>query len=187
MRILRLVVRDDLAKLIDLGRCRATLVGLALLALVPLAAAAATSTAKPQPYPNKPMHATYTVEINKLGQVTRVRAVEPSKIPAFDAVTYGNALQAFVRTADGSAIAGVYKLTYDYSPVTKKIHRGVQLLQSGGVNADAPGAVTVELQKTAKRRAADAQHSSAPSAALKLPEFNQIVTPKPAATESAKQ
>ncbi|MBV8602615.1 MAG: hypothetical protein JO359_13705 [Candidatus Eremiobacteraeota bacterium] len=135
---------------------------------------------KPQ-LPTSPLHATYTVETNKLGQVVRVRSVEPSKNPAFDAMTYGNSLQAFIRHPDGTAVAGVYKLIYDYSPQTKKVRRDVELLQAGGVNPDAPGAVTVELQKDAKTQAADRakQDAAKKAAASKLPDFNQIVSPSP--------
>jgi hypothetical protein len=56
-------------------------------------------------------------------------------------MTYGNALQAFIRTPDGSAIAGTYRLTYDYDPKTKLVRRGVGLVRSGGVDPNALGAV----------------------------------------------
>ena len=135
-------------------------------------------TIKPPPAPTKPLHSAYTVETNKLGQVVRVRAIDASKNAGFDAMTYGNALQAFIRRPDGTAIAGVYKLIYDYSPQTKKVHRDVEMLQAGGVNPDAKGAVNVELEKDAKWRAA--QEAKAREAVrAKLPDFSQIVTPTP--------
>lgn len=161
-------------------------------------ALAATATPHPTPHPvlttfkktfkpvlpTKPMHSAYVVEVNKLGQVSRVRSVEASKNAGFDAMTYGNSLQAFIRTADGTAISGVYKLIYDYSPQTKKIRRDVQLIQAGGVNPDAPGAVTVEVEKDMKRQSAAAQAAAAKKnqakANTKLPDFNQIAPGSPA-------
>jgi hypothetical protein len=138
-------------------------------------------TIKPPPLPTRPLHATFTVETNKLGQVVRVRAVEPSKNPGFDAITYGNTLQAFIRKPDGGAVAGIYKLIYDYTPGSKNVRRNVQLLQSGGVNPDALGAVTVEMEKDAKRQAAEqkAEQTKAEQVKGKLPNFDQIATPKP--------
>ena len=193
MRSVRRFVRGNLAELIAPRPGRGLLLLLALLLLFPVAARAVTPTPHPvmttfkiritpPPYPKIAMHADYTVEVNRKGQVTRVRSVRPSKIPGFDALTYGNTLQAFIRTPDGRAIAGVYRLSYDYSPKTKKVHRGVELLQAGGVNPDAPGAVDVELAKDAKRRAADAAKEPPkpmPSMNFKLPGFDTIVTPKP--------
>ena len=136
------------------------------------------TTIKPPPLPNVALHAVYTVETNKLGQVVRVRQIDPSKNSGFDALTYGNALQAFIRRPDGTALAGVYKLLYDYSPSSKKVKRDVQLLQAGGVDANAKGAVTVEMEKDEKWRAAQ-EAKSREAASKKLPDFGQIVSPSP--------
>src|SRR5581483_9222137 len=78
------------------------------------------------------------------GQVARVRAngSHGSANGAFNAMCYGNALQAWIRTEDGRAIPGTYKLTYDYSPDTQKVKRSVDLIKAGGVNPNAIGAVT---------------------------------------------
>ena len=188
---MRQSVFGDLAQLSgDFGlRARVLAAATAFALLTPGAGTAATptpqpratsfkQTIKPPPAPTKPLHSAYTVETNKLGQVVRVRAIDPSKNAGFDAMTYGNALQAFIRRPDGTAIAGVYKLNYDYSPQTKKVRREVEMLQAGGVNPDAKGAVTVELEKDAKWRAA--QEARAREAAKAgLPDFSQIVTPTP--------
>ncbi len=154
-------------------------------ALLPLAAGAAQSSAPPAKpsvrrtlpppqYPTRALHSEYTVEANKLGQVTRVRSVVASKDPKFDAITYGNALQAFIRKDDGTAIPGVYKLIYDYNPKTHGIHRDVRIVQHGGVNPDALGVVTIEEQHEAAR-AQKAQEE----AKRNLPDFNKLVTPTP--------
>ncbi len=91
--------------------------------------------------PRTPEHCEYVVEVNRKGQVTRVRSGKPSRDLAFNTMTYGNALQAFIRTPDGYALAGLYRLSYDYAPKTKNVHRSVALLRAGGVNANALGAV----------------------------------------------
>ncbi|HEY0615073.1 MAG TPA: hypothetical protein VGC96_10550 [Candidatus Elarobacter sp.] len=138
---------------------RAAAVTAALVAaIVPLVALAATPAPKPKPSaqgpqrldvtklqpkqlaPTKQLHVEYTVEVNKLGQVARVTSVKPSKLPSFDAQTYGNALQAFIRTADGNVVLGTYRLIYDYNPKTMRVHRDVQLVKRGGVNPNAIGA-----------------------------------------------
>jgi hypothetical protein len=137
------------------------------------------TTIKPPPPPTKPLHASYVVETNKLGQVVRVRSVDASKDARFDAMTYGNALQAFIRKPDGSAVAGVYRLSYDYSPQTKKVRREVALMQAGGVDPDAKGAVLVEMEKDAKWRAAQEARAKEAASKSKLPDFSQIVSPSP--------
>jgi hypothetical protein len=100
--------------------------------------------------PTKQLHVEYTVEINALGQVARVRTVKPSHDESFDAKTYGNALQAFIRTPDGRALPGTYRLTYDYDPKTLRVRRDVALVKAGGVNPDAKGAA-VEMMEIARR------------------------------------
>ena len=131
----------------------------AALAIVILArslpALAGTPTPAPQPtryrinltklqprllFPKEKQHTEFIVEINKLGQVTRVRSGKSSKNLTFNAVTYGNVLQTFIRTADGSVIVGTYRMTYDFDPKTGRIRRDVALVRRGGVNPDAQGA-----------------------------------------------
>jgi hypothetical protein len=148
---------------------------LALLATVVaawLAAAAAARAATPPPgrsipLPRVPLRAVYTVETNKLGQVVRIRAARASENAGFNAVTRGNALQAFIRRPNGTALAGVYKLIYDYSPKSRMVRRNVQLVHAGGVDPNAKGAVTVELERAAK---------SAPiPRPANLPDFDKII------------
>jgi len=117
------------------------------------------------------LHAAYTVETNKLGQVARIRNAEPSKNAEFNAITRGNALQAFIRRPNGTAVAGVYKLTYDYSPAKHEVFRKVALLHAGGVDPNAKGAVTLEMDREASEARMQAQ------TARKLPDFNKIVSP----------
>ena len=141
--------------------------------LIALLLAAAIQTATPA----APLHAVYTVDTNKLGQVVRVRSANASGDANFNRITRSNALQTFIRRANGTAVSGVYKLTYDYSPKTKMVHRDVQLVRAGGVDPNAPGAVTVQLRQGQKEDAAQAQQVQRASqdAAKNMPDFDQIV------------
>ena len=137
------------------------LIGLTLV----LASGAAAPAATPPPgainveklepkslLPKRPLHTEFVVEVNKYGQVARVRSGKSCPDPAFNAQTYGNALQAFIRTPDGKAIPGVYRLTYDFNPKTERVRRDVALLRVGGVNANAIGAATQMMQIARKNR-----------------------------------
>jgi hypothetical protein len=114
------------------------------LALLPLAAAAA---AKPQPmpaptYPNKHLHARLLVEVNKRGQVVRVDHGTLSGDRAVDTIWLGNAMQMWIRKPDGTAITGLYSVSYDYNPKTHVVTRVPQLVKAGGAWANKPGAAT---------------------------------------------
>ncbi len=120
---------------------------LALIALgsTPAAFAATPAPKKPTaiPTPRLPtqkLHTEFVVEVNKKGQVVRVKSGKSSKVPSFNAQTYGNVLQMWIRHPDGSAEVGLYKITYDYNPATKKVHRDVALVKSGGNWGDQQGA-----------------------------------------------
>ena len=102
---------------------------------------AATPAPRPTPYridltkvqpksllPKVALHTEYIVAVNKLGQVTRIISGKTSKDRTYNIQTAGNALQAFIRTPEGKAIPGSYRLTYDYSPKTTRIHRDVAAL-----------------------------------------------------------
>jgi hypothetical protein len=102
--------------------------------------------------PKTALHTEFVVEVNKYGQVSRVRSGKACKVPSFNAQTYGNALQAFIRTPDGHAISGVYRLTYDYNPKTERVHRDVALLWAGGVNPNAQGAALQMMDIARKNR-----------------------------------
>jgi hypothetical protein len=105
--------------------------------------------------PMKAQHVELTVETNRKGEVTRVRSGKGATDEMFNAMTYGNALQAYIRTEDGRSIPGTYKLTYDYSPDTKKVRRTVELVREGGVNPDAVGAVEEMSDANRKRMQLD--------------------------------
>jgi hypothetical protein len=111
----------------------------------------------PNRTPTEPQHTELVVETNKKGEVTRVRAGKGGPDALFNAMVYGNALQAFIHTSDGGAIAGTYRLTYDYSPDTKKVKRQVELIKEGGVDPDATGAVEQMMSANDKRMQLDAK------------------------------
>jgi hypothetical protein len=140
------------------------------------------------PVPAVPLHATYTVETNKFGQVVRVVSANASNDARFNTATRGNALQAFIRRPNGTAVAGVYKLTYDYSPKTKDVRRDVQLVHAGGVDPNAKGYVTVELSKSKALPGAtpdplqEAKKATAAGANSHLPDFSKIVEPEPSSS-----
>ncbi len=139
-----------------------------LIAVAILAASAVASAATPAPkatppkrvnvqqlqpksiFPKRKLHAELIVEVNKLGQVSRVRSIKPSHDEQFDAHVYGNALQAFIRTPDGNVVLGTYRLTYDYDPTALTVHRDVALVKSGGVDPNAKGAAN-DMMEIARR------------------------------------
>lgn len=125
-------------------------------------------------FPKRKLHTELVVEINKLGQVARVRSIKPSHDDQFDAHTYGNALQAFIRLPDGRVILGTYRLTYDYDPKSLRVHRDVALIREGGVDPNAKGAAT-DMMDIAKR---NAKRTPPPSFA---------VTPGPAPSVNVKR
>jgi hypothetical protein len=106
--------------------------------------------------PKKALHTEILVKTNKLGQVTGAKAVKLSGDHTFNIQTYGNALQAFIRTEDGKAVPGVYKLTYDYDPKSQQISRNVALVKRGGVDPNAEGAALVMMSAAKKEAAAAA-------------------------------
>jgi hypothetical protein len=101
-------------------------------------------------FPKRKLHAEVIVEVNKLGQVARVRSIVPSHDEQFDAHVYGNALQAFIRTGDGHVVVGSYRLTYDYDPTSLGVRRDVALVKAGGVNPNAKGAAN-DMMDIARR------------------------------------
>jgi hypothetical protein len=141
------------------------------------ASAGATSGATAPPrglVPHTPataVHTEFVVEVNRKGQVTRVRSGKSCPDLSFNAMTYGNALQAFIRTPDGRAIAGIYRLSYDYNPKDKQVTRSVSLLRAGGVDPNRLGAVDQMAILSARHRAAPA--TAAPTSSP-LPDFKAI-------------
>jgi hypothetical protein len=118
--------------------------------------------------PTTAVHTEFVVEVNRKGQVTRVKSGKSCPDLSFNAMTYGNALQAFIRTPDGRAISGVYRLAYDYDPKTRRVRRSVALLHAGGVDPDKLGAVDEMAILNARH------HGPAPSPTPELPDFKAI-------------
>jgi hypothetical protein len=185
----------------NIGRMRAlapVLFALTVSIAVPVAAATPSPSPSPKATPHKnvvpklppiPLHSEFTVEVNDKGQVVRVKTAKGTGnvAPFFNAQTYGNVLQMWIRHPDGTAETGLYKVTYDYDPKTHKIHRGITLLQAGGDWANAKGAAT-EMVDTANREAqeeAQKQHDQEQQQGNYLPPLNSIVgspTPSPSAS-----
>ncbi|MBV9276775.1 MAG: hypothetical protein JOZ97_00915 [Candidatus Eremiobacteraeota bacterium] len=139
-------------------------------------APATAQTPTPHPFtlptphlPTTPLHTEFVVEVNRLGQIVRVKSGKSCKNLTFNAQTYGNVLQMWIRKPNGQAIVGLYRVTYDYNPQTQKVHRGVALLSRGGNWGNQKGAVTDMLIIDAKNRA---QHRG-------LPGLNQLIRPTP--------
>jgi hypothetical protein len=179
-----------------------------IVALVPLSAVAATpspppASASPHPANTRPPHGPvrvevtkvppksalpkhaehteYVVEINKLGQVARVASGRTSDSPSFNAETYGNALQAFIRTPDGHVVVGTYRLTYDFDPKTGRVRRDVTLVRQGGVDPDAKGAAIDLLEKAhvPTDLGAGAGANVDPNS---LPDLRGVLEPSPSST-----
>lgn len=137
--------------------------------------------------PKVPLHTEYVVAVNKMGQVTRIISGKPSNDRTYNLQTAGNALQAFIRTPEGKAISGSYRLTYDYSPKTTRIHRDVTLLKAGGVDPNARGAALEmidDVRKHAKPHPGETPppplNKPAPGSTPHLPDLQQILkTPAP--------
>lgn len=131
--------------------------------------------------PKHAEHTEYVVEINKLGQVARVASGRGSDNPTFNAQTYGNALQTFIRTPDGHVVLGTYRLTYDFDPKTARVKRDVTLVRQGGVNPDAKGAA-VELLDKAHAQPAAPNISPGPMTPIDprtLPDLKGVIEPAP--------
>lgn len=157
--------------------------------VVPANAGAATtphpSTApKPSPIvirlPNVALHTEVVVEVNKKGQVVRVKSTKPSKLRSFNIQTYGNALQMWIRKPNGTATVGLYRVTYDYNPKSQDVTRKVSLVSAGGNWGNDEGAANVMMDLARKQAAA--AHKSQEEQSSKLPSLNEIrgsPTPRP--------
>ena len=134
--------------------------------------------------PTVPLHTEVVVEVNKKGQVVRVKSTKPSKMQGFNLETYGNALQMWIRKPDGTSEVGLYRVTYDFDPKTKKVTRHVALVSLGGNWGDEPGAANV-MMDMAKKQAAEARQQ-AKEHNTQLPSLNQIRgAPTPSPTHNA--
>ena len=121
--------------------------------------------------------------MNKLGQVARVRTERGNGDPTFNAQTYGNALQAFIRTPDGHVVLGTYRLAYDFDPKTSRVRREVTLISQGGVNPDAKGAVADLLSKVHSHTPIPiAPNAGSAIDPRSLPDLNRVIPPSPSPT-----
>jgi hypothetical protein len=139
-------------------------------------------------FPTEKLHAEYVVEVNKKGQVVKIKSGHGTRIGTFNAQTFGNALQMWIRKPDGTAEVGLYRVTYDYDPKTHHVRRGVSLVSAGGSWGNVPGAAQ-QMIETAEREAAQAkqqqQQQQQQQPHSKLPSLNQITgkkTPSPSPT-----
>ncbi len=130
----------------------ASFLAIALLAAGPTPSPAPMPTPKP---PTHALHAQYTVEVNRNGQVVRVDHGTFSGDYAFDTMTLGNAMQMWIRRPNGTAVAGLYRVNYDYDVRTKKISRVPSLISAGGTWSNKPGAATL-IVKEAQRQTQEA-------------------------------
>ena len=190
MRRLRTHLRRALPQLKH--HVRAAAAGLAVLLAPTIVLGAAKPTPRPTPrlvvrphIPVVPLHTEFNVEVNAKGQVVRVKSGKSCKDLTFNAQTYGNVLQMWVRRPDGTAIVGMYHVTYDFNPKTKRVARNVSLIKAGGNWGNEEGAANNMLD-IARREAADAARKAPPTAApAPLPGLEEITrTPAPSATHT---
>ncbi|MGZ3496939.1 MAG: hypothetical protein ACXWNK_10185 [Vulcanimicrobiaceae bacterium] len=157
----------------------------AFIAVMPAyASAAKTPAPRPAPtprLPDVPLHTEFNVEVNKMGQVVRVKSGKSCKNLTFNAQTYGNVLQMWIRRPDGTAEVGLYHVTYDYDPKKQNVARHIALLKSGGNWANEEGAannmVDIAKRENAKAAAQQAaeQKKQQEQAAKNLPDINAII------------
>ncbi|HZY96257.1 MAG TPA: hypothetical protein VFE35_04060 [Candidatus Cybelea sp.] len=136
--------------------------------------------------PPVPLHTEVVVEVNKKGQVVRVKSTKQCKVRSFNIQTIGNAEQMWIRHPNGTAQVGLYRVTYDYDPKTTNVTRRVSLISAGGSWANDEGAADVMIQH-ARQQAIEAQKAAVEAQKkqqernAKLPSLNEIrgVSPSP--------
>uniref|UniRef100_E6PGY5 Uncharacterized protein n=1 Tax=mine drainage metagenome TaxID=410659 RepID=E6PGY5_9ZZZZ len=147
---------------------------LTLPTLAPIArAAAAHPLMTPRP-PSVPLHTEFVVEVNRLGQVVRIMQKHGCKDLNFNAHTLGNVLQMWIRRPDGTAVVGLYRVTFDYNPHTHGINRHVALVRAGGNWGNDPGAAN-QMIEDAKRLQQEHEHPN-------LPSLKKLLKPTPKPT-----
>lgn len=161
---------------------RALILGAAFL----MAPAAVRAANQPLPMPapnlpNRPLHSAIDVEVNKKGQVVRIKGGELSHDSVFDTLTIGNVLQMWIRHPDGTAETGVYRVTYDYDPHTHNIARHIAIVSPGGTWANDAGAATKMMQaahqetQAAYQRMKAAEKQREAESAKHLPDIHAAV------------
>jgi hypothetical protein len=181
-------MKDDMTTVLR----RALMLAIALmLPIAPALGATPTPTpvshkpiAVPTPhYPNTKLHTEFVVEVNAKGQVVRVKSGKSCNNPTFNAQTYGNVLQMWIRHPDGTADVGLYKVTYDYDPKTTDVHRGISIVSRGGDWGDKEGAADsmIDIANKEAKAQQQAQQQKAEQVRKNLPPLNNIinVTPTP--------
>jgi hypothetical protein len=105
----------------------------------------------------------------------RVKSGKDCNNPTFNAQTYGNVLQMWIRHPDGSAEVGLYKVVYHFNPHGAKITRDISLVSAGGDWADKRGAALEMMDEAEQQnKKAAAQRSGST-----LPSLNQITKTSP--------
>ncbi|HEY1428131.1 MAG TPA: hypothetical protein VGF18_01030 [Candidatus Tumulicola sp.] len=139
-------------------------------------------TIPPPPFPKQKLHADYVVEVNKKGQVVKIKSGHGTKYASFNGQTYGNALQMWIRKQDGTAVVGLFRVSYDYDPTNHHVSRKVALISTGGSWGDQPGAANVMIDTAKKEYAASEAAAKKQQAAshAKLPSLNDITGKSPA-------
>jgi len=123
-------VRYGLRRLVAQLALRRALSAIALGSALLAAQAAGAASEHPKVFvprfPASQEHTEFVVEVNAKGQVTRVRSGRASPDAAFNTMTYGNALQVFIRTQDGKAI-----IAEGITPGTRVVVAGQYKLKAG--------------------------------------------------------
>lgn len=101
----------------------------------------------------------------------RVKSAKGCNNPTFNAQTYGNVLQMWIRHPNGRADVGLFRVTYDYNPHTQRVLRRVALVRLGGNWGNAEGAAN-QMIDMAKREAEEASGRT-------LPSLRDIIGPTP--------
>jgi hypothetical protein len=143
----------------------------------------ATSQPKAIPLPKAPpiaLDTAFIVEVNAKGQVVRVeKAISKNQDLQFNAQTYGNVLQMWIRHPDGTAETGLYRVSYHYDPKTQKVSRSIELLKDGGSWANAEGAANrmMDIATREAKAAHEKQQGQQQQQNEHLPSLEQIIGP----------
>lgn len=152
-----------------------------VLALTVAVPAFAAGTPPPKPsinFSKVPLHTEFVVEVNKKGQIVRVKSGKSTSNYTYNAQTYGNVLQMWIRHPDGTAQVGLYRVTYDYDPKTHGIRRGVALVKAGGTWGDKEGAADQMMSIFKKNESKGATRPNLPSLNA-ITGASSTPTPKP--------
>jgi len=138
-------------------------------------------------FPKKKLHTEFIVEVNSKGQVVRVKSGKSCDNPTFNAQTYGNVLQMWIRHPDGSADVGLYRVTYDYDPKTLDVHRSISIVSRGGDWGDKEGAANsmIDIAKKEADQQRKAQEEQAAKERANLPSLNSIIKTSPSPSPSS--